>query len=135
MLVAELAEALQLAHEQGLVHGDLKPDHILLGEDGQTRRVRFWRAAAAGDGFGRPVSLIGHAGVHGAGAVRGEVGIGDTLSEVYALGVILYEIMTGVLPFTAVDSARFSHEIQKDEPKPPRRLCAIDPGCARGRSA
>ncbi len=120
MLVAELAEALQLAHEQGLVHGDLKPEHILLGEDGQTRVFDFGELPLRATD-GRALSLSGTPAYMAPERCRGEVGLGDTQSEVYALGVILYEITTGVLPFTGSIAEIFARK-QKDEPRPPRRL-------------
>ncbi len=119
-LVADLAEALQLAHEQGLVHGDLKPDYIHLGEDGQVRLVDFGELPLRSSD-GRRVQLSGTPAYMAPERCRGEVGLSDTPSEVYALGVILYEIMTGALPFTGSIAEIFARK-ERDEPKPPRRL-------------
>ncbi len=124
-LVAELAEALQLAHEQGLVHGDLKPDYILLGEDGQVRMVDFGELPLRSTD-GRGVQISGTPGYMAPERCRGEVSLDDTSSEVYALGVILYEIMTGALPFTGSIAEIFARK-QREDPKRPRRLVRSTP--------
>jgi Ca-activated chloride channel homolog len=120
-LVAELAEALQLAHALGLVHGDLKPDCILMGEDGQLRLVDFGELPLRTTDSG-PKSLVGTPAYMAPERIRGEVGLTDPQSEVYALGVILYEIMTGALPFQAATITEIFAVILKHDPKPPRKL-------------
>ncbi len=120
-LVAELSEALQLAHAQGLVHGDLKPGHILLGDDGQIHVVDFGelplRAADS-----RPESMVGTPAYMAPERVRGEDGPVDPQCEVYALGVILYEMITGLLPFAGASIAEVFAAILKNAPKPPRKV-------------
>ncbi len=120
-LVAELAEAVHLAHEQGLVHGDLKPEHIHLGADGQARLLGFgeFPLQTANSVPGR---FVGTPAYSAPERVRGELAICDAQAEVYALGVILYEIMTGVLPFAGATVAEVFARITNDEPKRPRRL-------------
>jgi Ca-activated chloride channel homolog len=118
-LVAELAEALHLVHEQWLAHGDLKPDCIFLGADGQTRLLDFGELplSATNVGFGQ---LCGTPAYLAPERVRGGA-LGDRRSEVYALGVILYEIMTGALPYTGARLPELLHMILNDDPKRPRQ--------------
>ena len=120
-IVAELAEALQLAHAEGLVHGDLKPDHILLGDDGQIRVVEFGELPLT-EADSRPESMVGTPAFMAPERIRGEVGLSDTQCEVYSLGVILYEMMTGVLPFAGATIAEIFATILKNVPKPPRKV-------------
>ncbi len=123
-LVAELAEALQIAHEQGLVNGDLTPDHVLLGEDGQMRVFNFGGLPLQEAGS-KPHSIMGM--IMGTPSymapeqARGEPAISRTRCEVYALGVILYEIMTGAVPFAGTTVIELLKRILNDEPQRPRR--------------
>jgi hypothetical protein len=119
-LVAELAEALVLAHAQGLVHGDLKPDHILLGADGQTRMLDFGELPLRATDSG-PQSIVGTPAYMAPERIRGEVGLSDTQCEVYALGVILYQLMTGELPFKGAKIDELFAMIVKDDPRRPRQ--------------
>ena len=129
-LVAELAEALQLAHVCGLVHGNLKPEHILLANDGQTRLIDFGELPLRTMNS-RPGSLAGTLAYMAPERIRTEVSITDTLSEVYALGVILYEAITGVAPFTGTVPELFA-AIPKAEPKEPRRIVRSIPAALEG---
>jgi Ca-activated chloride channel family protein len=120
-LVAELAEALQLAHEKGLVHGDLKPEHILLGEDGQVRLSEFGELSLRTRDTG-PGTLVGTPAYVAPERIRGEAGIGDSQAEVYNLGVVFYEMLTGELPFGGRSVAEIFNAIRSKDPKRPRRL-------------
>ena len=79
----------------------------------------------------RPGSLAGTLAYMAPERIRTEVSITDTLSEVYALGVILYEAITGVAPFTGTVPELFA-AIPKAEPKEPRTDCAVNTCRARG---
>ncbi len=123
-LVAELAEALQIAHEQGLVNGDLTPDHVFLGEDGQMRVFNFGGLPLQPAGSephlttGRPMGTPSYMAPEQA---RGEPAFSRTQCEVYALGVILYEIMTGAVPFAGTSVIELLKQVLNDEPQRPRR--------------
>ena len=119
-LVAELAEALELAHEQGLLHGNLTLTRILLGDDGQTRVLEFGELPLQLEDS-RDAMFEVALPYAAPERLRDDVGILHVPSEVYTLGVILYEIMTGRRPFPG-EGPNLIRQIEQDEPKPPRRL-------------
>ncbi len=122
-LVAQAAEALDYAHRQGVVHRDVTPRNILLDAAGRPHLTDF--GLARRDGASMVVTLDGQ--VLGTPAymapeqAAGEQARVDGRSDVYSLGVILYELLTGELPFRG--SVRMLlHQVLHDEPRPPRKL-------------
>jgi serine/threonine-protein kinase len=99
-IATQLAEALVLAHRQRVIHGDIRPENVLLDEQGNAKLTDFGfvRAAVATD-----VTLLGT--VHRAAYSPPELAIrdrGDEPSDVYALAVVLYEMLTGTTPRAAM---------------------------------
>jgi hypothetical protein len=121
-LCATIADAVHHAHEAGLVHRDLKPANIMIDERGQPRVADFGLAisddlptSSAGEVAGTPNYMAPE-------QVRGETHRLDRRTDIWALGVILYQGLTGCLPFIAFDRTALFDEILHREPKPPRQI-------------
>ena len=127
-LVATTAEAIQVAHQSGIVHRDLKPANILLTADGTPKISDFGLARRLEDGGGLTAERRpdGHAELHGSRASPGQRDAIGPATDVYALGAILYEMLTGRPPFRAETAAATLQQVLTDEPVPPRRLNAED---------
>jgi predicted Ser/Thr protein kinase len=104
-LVARVCDAVQHAHEQGVVHRDLKPANILVDESGQPKVLDFGVAQATNGGLvgstahTRTGQLIGTVGYMSPEQVAGDPHAVDVRSDVYSLGVILYELLAERLPY------------------------------------
>ena len=120
-LVAQAARGLHYAHTQGLVHRDVKPANLLLTDSGDVKVADFGIARAVG-----PSSVTQTATVFGTAAyVAPEQAQGhpvDARTDVYALGVVLYELLTGEQPFRADTPVALAYQHVQTPPRPPREL-------------
>jgi serine/threonine-protein kinase len=123
-LLATLAEAVHVAHQGGIVHRDLKPSNILLTADGTLRISDFGLARRLQDPggltwSGTPVGTPSYMAPEQAQGRSGAVG---PAADTYALGVILYELLTGRPPFRGETGAETLRQVISQEPVPPSRL-------------
>jgi serine/threonine protein kinase/WD40 repeat protein len=118
-LVATVAEAVQFAHEHGVLHRDLKPGNILFDEAGTPFVCDFGLAKIAGEesDLTRSIALIGTPNYVAPEMTTG-AGRVTTASDVWALGVILYELLAGQPPFRGENVATVLRQIVEEEPPP-----------------
>lgn len=120
-LVAIVAEALHSAHKQGLVHRDIKPGNILLDNSGKPFVADFGVALREGDkGIG--LKYGGTPAYMSPEQARGEGHRVDGRSDIFSLGIVLYELLAGRRPFTAESKAELFDQIITLEPRPPRQM-------------
>ena len=117
-----VASALAAAHEAWLVHRDIKPENIALRKDGVTKVLDFGVSALRGDGdatdpIRRPGTLVGTLHYISPEQVRGEPVI-DSRSDVYSLGVVMYEMLAGRLPFVGRTMVEVLAQIVERDPAP-----------------
>jgi eukaryotic-like serine/threonine-protein kinase len=127
--VATLADAIHAAHQSGIVHRDLKPGNILVTSDGTPKVADFGLARRLEDNGGLTLSgaPVGTPTYMAPEQARGERQTIGPPTDVYALGAILYELLTGRPPFRADSPTATLRQVVADEPVPPARLNARVP--------
>jgi hypothetical protein len=123
-LVATLAEAMQVAHQGGVVHRDLKPANVLLTTDGTAKISDFGlaRRMAGETALTQSGVPLGTPSYMAPEQARGQTRAIGPAVDVYALGAILYELLTGRPPFQGETSAETLLQVIQQEPVPPVRL-------------
>jgi eukaryotic-like serine/threonine-protein kinase len=119
-----VAEAIQYAHEQGVLHRDLKPSNILIDENDQPRITDFGLAKRARGDFGLTVTgqLLGSPNFMPPEQTSGKSEKVGPASDVYGLGAILYHLVTGRPPFQAETLADVLRQLHEVSPVAPRLL-------------
>jgi eukaryotic-like serine/threonine-protein kinase len=117
----QIAEALRAAHERGVIHRDIKPHNILITESGDVKVTDFGIARAASSStMTRTGSILGTAHYISPEQAMGEP-VGPA-SDLYSLGVVLYEMLTGRVPFETDSSVGVPVKHVDEQPRPPREI-------------
>lgn len=132
-LAAKIARAVHYAHQRGILHRDLKPGNILLGPSGEPYVADFGLAKILEKDAGLTVTdaVFGTAGYMAPEQASGGSKEVTTSADVYSLGAILYELLTGQPPFQGETPLETMRRVVENEPVPPSRIRPA-PGTIRG---
>ncbi|HBI46877.1 MAG TPA: hypothetical protein DDY78_29095 [Planctomycetales bacterium] len=127
-LVELLARGIHYAHQQGIVHRDLKPANVLLTKGGAPKITDFGLAkkVEGGSGLTQSGAIMGTPSYMAPEQAGGKKEVGPA-ADVYALGAILYECLTGRPPFKAATAMDTLRQVVADDPVPPTRLAPRTP--------
>ena len=133
-LFLEIAEAIRFGHERGVLHRDIKPSNLLVSADGHPKVIDYGIARAESQAAPSDHTLTGEVfgtlGYLAPERLRGEQAA-DTRSEVYSLGVVLFELLTDQLPVD-LKGQSFLEAVQRMERQEPPRPSQIVPGLPEG---
>jgi serine/threonine-protein kinase len=122
-LALQIASALEYIHSHGVVHRDLKPENIMVDANDHIKLIDFGIAANVGSRrltFAKFSQTMGTPDYISPEQVKGKRG--DARSDIYALGVMLYEMLTGKVPFTGPNAFVIMNDRLLNNPVPPREL-------------
>ncbi len=126
-LLATVAQALHHAHQRRLVHRDVKPANILIESSTQTPYVADFGLAISDTDYLRAMHIAGTPAYMAPEQARGEGHRIDGRSDIFSLGVVLYELLTGKRPFRGSTKNELLHQAIAVDPTPPRELDAAIP--------
>src|SRR5947199_112040 len=119
-IVVQILRAARSAHRRGVVHRDLKPHNVILDEEGRARVTDFGIARAGASDMTLTGSIMGTAQYLSPEQAQGHAVTAS--SDLYSVGVILYELLTGVVPFEGETAVAIAYKQVAAEPRPPSEL-------------
>jgi serine/threonine protein kinase len=119
-IMEQVCSALQFAHDHKVVHRDIKPANIMLTGEDFVKITDFGTAQILQYGASQQTSAVGTPGYMSPEQIKGKAVDGRT--DIFSLGVMLYELTTGQKPFRGTDIATVLHKILNEEPVPPQKL-------------
>jgi eukaryotic-like serine/threonine-protein kinase len=125
-IMEAVLSGLAAAHKAGIVHRDLKPENVLLADDGRIKIGDFGLARAASANTGTGQALLGTIAYLSPELVTR--GVADARSDIYALGIMMYEMLTGEQPFTGEQPLQIAYQHANDSvPLPSAKNAAVPP--------
>jgi serine/threonine-protein kinase len=116
-VVVQILRAARFAHKRGVVHRDLKPHNVIIDDEGRVRVTDFGIARAGASDMTLTGSIMGTAQYLSPEQAQGHIVSGA--SDLYSIGVILYELLTGVVPFEGETAVAIAFKQVSAEPRPP----------------
>ena len=120
-IAIQIASALETAHRNNLIHRDIKPHNIIITEDGMAKVTDFGIAKAVSNStitaFGTTIGSV-----HYFSPEHAKGGVTDAKSDIYSLGIVMYEMLTGRVPFDADTPVSVALMQVQEEPIEPRKL-------------
>src|ERR1700684_2495402 len=129
-IAIQILRAARFAHKRGVIHRDLKPHNVIIDEEGRARVTDFGIARAGASDMTLTGSIMGTAQYLSPEQAQGHPV--SAASDLYAIGIVLYELLTGQIPFDGETAVAIAFKQVSAEPRPPSEL---QPGVSRALDA
>jgi serine/threonine-protein kinase len=129
-VVLQILRAARFAHQRGVVHRDIKPHNVLIDEEGRVKVTDFGIARAGSSDMTETGSIMGTAQYLSPEQAQGKPV--DARSDLYSIGIVLYELLTGRVPFDAESAVTVALKQVSEAPIPPREIDPAIPPALEG---